>query len=163
VFDPEFAFYGPMGYDIGNVVANMFFAWNNGSAAGDTEFCDWVNETTVNIIDLFNKKFIICFEEFATETMAKTKGFKECYLDTVLSDTAAFAGTELIRRTVGMAQVKDITTVADENKRAYAERVNILCAKDLIMNRTGFKTGADFVASLMRAAEKVSTEEVING
>ncbi|MDD3142505.1 MAG: S-methyl-5-thioribose kinase, partial [Lachnospiraceae bacterium] len=30
VFDPEFAFYGPMGYDIGNVIANMFFAWCNG-------------------------------------------------------------------------------------------------------------------------------------
>ena len=30
VFDPEFAFYGPMGYDIGNVVANMIFAWDNG-------------------------------------------------------------------------------------------------------------------------------------
>lgn len=23
VFDPEFCFYGPMGYDIGNVIANM--------------------------------------------------------------------------------------------------------------------------------------------
>ena len=31
VFDPEFAFYGPMGYDIGNVVANMIFAWDNGA------------------------------------------------------------------------------------------------------------------------------------
>ncbi|MGE5495899.1 MAG: phosphotransferase [Burkholderiales bacterium] len=46
VFDPEFAFYGPMGYDIGNVVANMFFAWDNGNAAGATEFCDWVLEAT---------------------------------------------------------------------------------------------------------------------
>jgi hypothetical protein len=41
VFDPEFAFYGPMGYDIGNVVANLIFAWDNGVAAGETAFCDW--------------------------------------------------------------------------------------------------------------------------
>ena len=27
VLDPEFAFYGPMGYDIGNVIGNLFFAW----------------------------------------------------------------------------------------------------------------------------------------
>ena len=26
VFDPEFAFYGPMGYDVGNVVAPIFIA-----------------------------------------------------------------------------------------------------------------------------------------
>lgn len=24
VIDPEFAFYGPMGYDIGNVIGNLF-------------------------------------------------------------------------------------------------------------------------------------------
>ena len=35
VFDPEFCFYGPMGYDIGNVIANLIFAWANGDAAGD--------------------------------------------------------------------------------------------------------------------------------
>ena len=29
IIDPEFAFYGPMGYDIGNVIGNLFFAWAN--------------------------------------------------------------------------------------------------------------------------------------
>ncbi|PKM70677.1 MAG: S-methyl-5-thioribose kinase, partial [Firmicutes bacterium HGW-Firmicutes-18] len=32
VIDPEFAFYGPMGYDIGNVIANLIFAWANADA-----------------------------------------------------------------------------------------------------------------------------------
>ena len=41
VFDPEFAFYGPMGYDVGNVIANLIFAWDNGRAAGADAFCDW--------------------------------------------------------------------------------------------------------------------------
>ena len=50
-------------------------------------------------------------------------------------------------------QVKDVTTIADADKRAYAERVNILCAKDLILNRTSYRTGADFVAALQRAAK----------
>ena len=31
-----------MGYDIGNVIANMIFAWCNGDAAGAGEFCSWV-------------------------------------------------------------------------------------------------------------------------
>ena len=58
-----------------------------------------------------------------------------------------------IRRTVGMANVKDVTTITDEAKRAHAEKVNILCGKDYIMNRTAFKTGADFVAAVKRADE----------
>ena len=153
VFDPEFAFYGPMGYDIGNVVANMIFAWDNGRAYGADEFCDWCLQAIADTIDLFKEKFLKCFDECVTDVMAKVPGFKEYYLDTVLSDTAAYAGTELIRRTVGMANVKDVTTIADEAKRAHAEKVNILCGKDYIMNRTAFKTGADFIAAVKKADE----------
>ena len=153
VFDPEFAFYGPMGYDVGNVVANMIFAWDNGRAYGADEFCDWCLKAIAETIDLFSAKFLKCFDECVTDVMAKTPGFKEYYLDSVLSDTAAYAGTELIRRTVGMANVKDVTTIADEAKRVHAEKVNILCGKDYIMNRTAFKTGADFIAAVKRADE----------
>jgi 5-methylthioribose kinase len=83
--------------------------------------------------------------------MAKTEGFAGYYLDTIIADTAAGTGTELIRRTVGMAQVKDVTTIADKAKRLRAERVNIICAKDLIMNRAKVRTGGDFVAAFRRA------------
>ena len=151
VFDPEFAFYGPMGYDVGNVVANMIFAWDNGRAAGADDFCDWCLKAIAETIDLFCQKFLACFDECVTDLMAKTTGFKAYYLETVLSDTAAYAGTELIRRTVGMANVKDVTTIADEAKRAHAEKVNILCGKDYIMNRTAFKTGRDFIEAVLRA------------
>ncbi|MEG1677642.1 MAG: S-methyl-5-thioribose kinase, partial [Clostridia bacterium] len=58
VFDPEFAFYGPMGYDIGNVVANLIFAWDNGRAAGEEAFCSWVLEAIQQMLDLFSEKFL---------------------------------------------------------------------------------------------------------
>jgi 5-methylthioribose kinase len=153
VFDPEFAFYGPMGYDIGNVVANLIFAWDNGRAGGDEAFCAWCLDAIRDTMDLFCEKFIKCYDENVTEPMAKVPGFKAYYLNSILSDTAAYAGTELHRRTVGMAQVKDVTTIADPEKRAHAERVNILCGKDYILHRTEFRTGADFVAAVTRADE----------
>lgn len=151
VFDPEFAFYGPMGYDIGNVIANLIFAWDNGRAAGAEAFCDWVLGAAAETLDLFREKFLRCFDECVTDLMARTPGFKEWYLDSIMSDTAAFAGTELIRRTVGMAQVKDVTTIPDEGMRAHAERVNILLGKDYIMRRDAYRTGADFIAAVKRA------------
>jgi 5-methylthioribose kinase len=156
VFDPEFAFYGPMGYDTGNVIANLFFAWDNGDAAGDKAFCEWILKTAAEVIDLFKKKFLDCFAKQVTDVMAKTEGFAEYYLGTILADTAACTGLELIRRTVGMAQVKDVTAIADPAKRVRAERVNILCAKDCIMNRSRFLSGADFVRAFegaVKAAE----------
>lgn len=153
IFDPEFAFYGPIGYDVGNVIANLIFAWDNGHAAGKKDFCDWVLQTIPEVIDLFKKKFLIAFDQHVTDHMAKTVGFREHYLDSILADTAAYTGTELVRRTVGMAQVKDVTTIADPQKRAYAERVNVLCAKDCIMHRNRFLQGSDYIDALNRAVQ----------
>lgn len=151
VFDPEFAFYGPIGYDVGNVIANLIFAWDNGNAAGEETFCAWVLATIPQVVDRFKEKFLAAFDEHVTDRMAKSEGFKEYYLETLLKDTAAFTGTELIRRTVGMAQVKDVTTIADPDKRAYAERVNVLCAKDCILHQGAFRSGQDYIAALDRA------------
>ncbi|MFA9465567.1 MAG: S-methyl-5-thioribose kinase [Velocimicrobium sp.] len=160
VFDPEFAFYAPMGYDIGNVIANMFFAWCNGDATiknpeEKEKFCTWVIDTIEEIVDKFIAKFKVSFQENVTDTMAKTEGFMEWYLGNVLRDTAAVAGFESIRRTVGMANVKDITSILDEEKRARVEKIVISLAKDYVMNReTSFKCGADYKKAIERAIAK---------
>ena len=153
IFDPEFAFFGPIGYDLGNLIANLIFAWNNGHANTNQTFCDWILKTIREVLDLFREKFLAAFDEHVSDVMAKTPGFKEYYLSSIMTDTAAFAGTELIRRTVGMAQVKDITSIADPDKRAYAERINILLGKDCIMNRAGFQIGIAYIDALDRAAQ----------
>lgn len=110
VIDPEFAFYGPMGYDIGNVMANLIFAWVNADATmlpgteKDT-YMDWLKKTMVEVIDLFKKKFLVAWDIHVTEIMAKEEGFNGVYLQSVLEDTAAVTGLELIRRIVGLAKV----------------------------------------------------------
>ncbi|WP_407727769.1 S-methyl-5-thioribose kinase [Pygmaiobacter massiliensis] len=153
VFDSEFGTYAPMGYDVGNVVANLIFAYDNGLAAGATAFCDWILETIEKTMDLFIEKFSKRFDEAVTEPMAKVAGFKEWYMEGILNDTAGYAGTELHRRTVGMANVVDVTSIADEQKRLLAERINIFAGKDYIMHQSSFRTGADFAAAVTKAKE----------
>lgn len=153
VFDSEFGTYAPMGYDVGNVVANLIFAYDNGLAAGATAFCDWILETIEKTMDLFIEKFSKRFDEAVTEPMAKVAGFKEWYMEGILNDTAGYAGTELHRRTVGMANVVDVTSIADEQKRLLAERINIFAGKDYIMHQSSFSTGADFAAAVTKAKE----------
>ncbi len=159
VIDPEFAFYGPMGYDIGNVVANMIFAWCNGDAtiADEIErknYLDWIENTIVNIIDLSVTKIKTAFAESATDKMAKTPGFMEYYIDQILSDTAGVVGLELNRRIVGMANVADITSISDIHKRARAERICIKAAKYFIMNRADIKTGEQFMKVVLDTIEQ---------
>ena len=159
IFDPEFAFYGPMGYDIGNIIANMFFAWCNGdatlrSAAAKEKFCGWVLQTIQEIVDKFIAKFRVVYKENVTDIMADTDGFLDYYLGEILADTAGVTGLELIRRTDGMANVKDITTISDEKKRTRAERIVITLAKDCIMHRSSFRCGQDYLDAIQRAVKQ---------
>ncbi len=158
VIDPEFAFYGPMGYDIGNVIANMIFAWANADAtiSDETEkeeYTKWLETTIGEIIDLFKVKFLKAWTEKATDVLAKDEAFANWYLGTVISDTAAVAGLELSRRIVGMARVKDITSISDEKARIRAERICITAAKRFIKERSKFISGADFIKN-MKDAQK---------
>jgi len=161
VFDPEFAFYGPMGYDIGNVIANLFFAWCNGDATIEDnnkkkEFCNWIIDTIVKTVDLFNEKFKKAFKKNVKDTMAKTDGFMEYYLQKSLQGVAGCAGLESIRRIAGMAKVKDITSIKDEKKRVRAERILITLGKDYIMNRESFLDGNSYKKAIEKAIAKFS-------
>ncbi|MDO9087631.1 MAG: S-methyl-5-thioribose kinase [Anaerolineaceae bacterium] len=161
VIDPEFAFYGPIGYDTGNVIANLIFAWANGDAtiSDKDEYADyvgWMENLIVEVIDQFIEKWHVAWKENVTEILAKVSGFQVWYLDTVLADTASVTGLELCRRIVGLAQVKDITTIPDQEKRLRAERICLTAAKRFIKERNSFRSGADFLNNL-KAAEKEFT------
>jgi 5-methylthioribose kinase len=76
--------------------------------------------------------------------MLNNDAFKQHYLQTILSDTSGYAGTEIIRRTVGVAKVKDIQVVDDKIK-PLLERTLIRIGQELILNRTQLKSGEAYV------------------
>lgn len=168
VFDPEFAFFGPMGYDIGNVIANLFFAWANGNATiSDPEekaqFCGWCMCAIMEIVDLFREKFLRLYDEQVTEPLAKSDDFKASYLSEILADTAGYAGTECIRRIVGLAHNKDITVIEDMDKRATAEKILLTFAKDLIMHQKDFQTAGEYYRAMTDAIRAVEPDNPLIG
>ena len=48
-----------------------------------------------------------------------------------------------------MANVTDVTTIADEKKRLIAERINILVGKEFILKAKSFKSGMDYVDTIL--------------
>lgn len=149
VIDPEFAFYGPIGYDLGNVIGNLFFPWANAYVTKEEEeieeFTQWLEETIEEIIELFKEKFVKLYKEIVTDIMAKEECYMKWYLDCILSDAAGSAGLEIIRRVVGDAKVIDITNIEDIDKRVRAERLLILSGKEFILNRNNIKTGKKYI------------------
>ncbi|HLR35145.1 MAG TPA: S-methyl-5-thioribose kinase [Tissierellales bacterium] len=149
VIDPEFAFYGPIGYDLGNVIGNLFFPWAKAYVEKDNkdieEFTNWLGKTIENIVDLFKEKFIKLYKEIVTDVMAKEEYYMEWYLNSILSDAAGSAGLEMIRRVVGDSKVIDITNIENIEERVKAERLLILSGKEFIMNREKMKIGKDYI------------------
>jgi 5-methylthioribose kinase len=163
VFDPEFAFYGPIGYDLGNVIAHLLFAMFHGQATlenGNKKdiFINWTMCAIKEIVDLFIDKFNDKFEEIVTENLAKVDGFKAYYIHNVLKDTAGTTGMEVIRRIVGVAKVADITSITNEEARQDVEKKMIYIAKALIMNRETITSGQDYINIINQFNSSASLE-----
>lgn len=145
VIDPEFAFYGPIGYDIGNVIANMLFAHVRAYVYKQSDYLKWSEKTIVQFVDLTFSKMESFLNSQNTHSFFSSNSFISDFLTNVKKDTAGMASLEMIRRTIGLAQVIDITSIEDDNLRMFAEKVIILTAKHYMLNPSSLLTGQDYM------------------
>lgn len=145
VMDCEFAFYGPIGYDLGTLIANLIFSYvYHLNITNNKKFMRFIYNAINDIIKLFKKKFLIKFKKDIKDTSAKNEEFKKYYLDNVLKYSLGICGLEIIRRTTGCARVKEIESVSDEKKRADIEYSLLKIGKEVIMQREKLIKVADF-------------------
>ncbi len=151
VLDPEFAFYGPMGYDIGNVIGNLFFSWANKAftSPADTDTISALEETITDIFDITRAKLEAKYDELVLLPLYRNAAFCKTYLEGVLSDSTGYAGTELIRRTVGDSKVMEVSAVTDPSCRIPMERALIKLGIAFIKQRDHLRTGRE-LTSLFR-------------
>lgn len=139
VIDPEFAYYGPMGFDIGAVLANLLLhyvsipGWITDEAAA-TARAEELLLMVQNVWTEFEHRFCELWDQDVQDYMARTKGYQEFYMAKLLQDSAGFAGSKMIRRIVGLAHVADIDTISNETIREQAERKALCIGKNLVKN-----------------------------
>lgn len=141
VFDPEFSFFGPIGYDLGNLLAHFllhfsFHAVTKKDNAG--QFCSWLKQQAFYLLTEFETCFLEqagCCEDNSKE---RERGIRELLKD-ILCDTAGFAGTECIRRTIGLAKVS-VFVFSNEAERAKYELRVLSVGKYLLENFERFTT-----------------------
>lgn len=140
VIDAEFAFYGPMGFDIGAVIANLMlnYAAQEGWSRTEEEKADMrqyllntINETWAHFTDNFSR----LMKEECHDPMFSSPSFQEEYLRRVFADTLGYAGCKMIRRIYGLAHVADIDTIKETEKRVTAQRTALQIGRALIINR----------------------------
>ena len=149
VLDPEFAFYGPMGYDIGNVIGNLFFSWANKAFTmpEETDAIQALERTIRDTCDLTMRKLAEKYDQMVTFSLYRAPAFRKAYLDSVWADSLGYAGTEIIRRTVGDSKVMEVSSVTDPTRRIPMERALGKPGSTLIKQREVLRNGDEVVGA----------------
>lgn len=138
--DPEFAYYGPLGFDIGAVIANLLlnYAGQHGlqKDQGEREsYREYLLETVEDVWNEFVSQFVQLWHKHAKERSAHVEGLWESYVKRLIQDAAGYAGCKVLRRVIGLAGVADLNEIADEKVRAEAERLALAIGEALILER----------------------------
>lgn len=149
VIDPEFAVMGPMGLDLGKVLGNLLMSFfsqrgHEGRAGERDGYRAWILATTGEVWDQFSRRFVELWDAHATgdaypralfdgsEGLASLREAQAGYMRRLFQDALGFAGTAMIRRTLGLAHNIDMETIADPGLRASCERRNLTLARELL-------------------------------
>jgi len=168
VIDPEFAFYGPMGFDVGAVIANLLMAYfasagHERAPGGRAAFEAWVLETVENVWNEFSRKFLDLWragaagDAYPVSLFAGEKGAarleveRQAYMQRLFTDTVGFAAAKTIRRIFGLAHNIDFELIEDPNKRAVSEARAVRLARAMMVEAATFRT----IAEVAGAARKL--------
>ncbi len=170
VIDPEFAFYGPLGFDIGMLVANYLMAYHAASAhIAEPDRCaqyqEWILSTARETWATFCDEFALLWRTERTgilypRTLYEDQGHHlaseaalQQLLDEIFTDLTGFAGIEMHRRILGLAHVAELDTIADEDLRARLETRCLKFGQLLVVNRRHL-SGMDAIVALARRIEQ---------
>ena len=144
VIDPEFAFYGPMGFDIGIYIANLAMSYFS-IQDKETKYKNYVKDMILDTWKLFASKFKTNMINHEKEQkslqwdypdgLKHFEQFADNFIKTLLDDTIGFMSCEMFRRTVGLAKVADVADIEDLDARANIEANILACASKLITSK----------------------------
>jgi 5-methylthioribose kinase len=110
VFDSEFAFYGPVGFDLGLAYANYVIAAARAFALGEDDQAAWALGLLDETWTAFDATFRALWPQ-RIDPRVYTDGVLEDFLATVAVDGIGFGAAEAMRRIVGLAKTADIETL----------------------------------------------------
>ena len=135
VIDAEFAFYGPVGFDLGLYWANYLLTY---FAHRDNPH---VQSALKTAIGKTWQTYTIEFEMTDTELKAQT-------LKNIFHEAVGFAGLEMLRRLVGAAHVKDIENILDIPKKLRVENAALQFGTTLVKQHNALNDVTAMIAML---------------
>jgi 5-methylthioribose kinase len=170
MIDPEFAFFGPIGFDVGKLIGNLLMnyvsqdghAEQTGTSRADYQA--WVLETVEAVWTGFHDRFVALWDgDRAGAAYPKAlfegqpESLKEAqatFMRALFEDSLGFAAAAMIRRTLGLAHNIDFEWIEDPDLRALCERRNLTLARDLMVNAPRYADITRVTAAARRVREQ---------
>ena len=119
VIDAEFAFYGPVGFDLGLYWANYLLSY-------------FSHQDTLDVQSALKTVIAKTWHTYTLEFRTVDATLKEQTLQQIFHEAVGFAGLEMLRRLIGAAHVKDIEGIADIPKKLRVERAALQFGATLV-------------------------------
>ena len=151
VIDPEFAFYGPMGFDIGAILANLFMAYfSQPGHKNGNDYALWILEQPEKLWNVFTTEFSTLTKNSKGDVLKSRLQMDNeqaiaSRLEAIWKEALGFTACKIIRRILGLAHIEDFEAIQDQNIRASCERKALEFARLLLIERNSFKSMADVV------------------
>ncbi|MBN8938785.1 MAG: S-methyl-5-thioribose kinase [Rhizobiales bacterium] len=173
IIDPEFAFVGPIGFDVGAVLGNLMLAYfaqsgHETTAGARDGYREWLLTQVTQVWRRFEQRFVDLWrqasagEAYVAALFADAAGQAEMALERgrfmrrLFEDSVAFAGLKMIRRVLGLAHVEDLESITDPNLRARCERRALTLARELVVNGTALSSMAELTAMARNIEQEIA-------
>jgi 5-methylthioribose kinase len=158
VIDPEFAFVGPIGHDIGSYLGNLVISYaaqehHAPDPQGRASYRAWLVDLIRNTWQVFEAEWGRLWETEGNDEWP-SPSYRQRYMQQLLHDAAGFGAAEIYRRTIGMAHVQDFWTIEDQHTRAAAERVALNVACTWLLDRANYGTIDDLLGAVTAATAR---------
>jgi 5-methylthioribose kinase len=171
VIDPEFAFYGPIGFDLGAFFGNLLLSWYSqpGHTTSNDDrvgYQDWILDQAKIFWETFRTRFLALWAEHAKgdafpaamfsapEDAATLQAARSAYLDSLFADMLGFSACKMIRRILGFAHVIDFEWIQDSALRANCEAGALAMARLLLTHPEQFHSVDDVIDAVPRMITK---------
>ncbi|QQG29551.1 S-methyl-5-thioribose kinase [Pectobacterium carotovorum] len=135
--DAEFGFYGPIGFDAGTAIGNLLLNYcglpgllaPREAAAGRERRLEDIR----TLWQTFSARFLALSESESRDPALAESGYATLFLQQVWLDAVGYCGTELIRRTIGLAHVADLDSIQETEARLACQRHAIALGRTLVL------------------------------
>ncbi|WP_145573668.1 S-methyl-5-thioribose kinase [Yersinia mollaretii] len=150
--DAEFGFYGPIGFDIGTALGNLLLNYCGLPGLAGPRDAAAGREQRLKDIHLiwqtFTQRFVALSQEKTQDSSLATEGYAQQFLQQVWVDALGYCGSELIRRTIGLAHVADLDSITDDEMRRSCQRHALSLGSTLILAAPHIGSIDDLVARI---------------